>query len=231
MKIAILGYLLIIVLVAPYFIQNITFLLNPGSSVYLFQGRWDLVLLYITLFSIFSIFIIKNPLQRGTWKKSTSMYVAFIIALFTEMFGIPLTAYLLSSFVEPTRTGSPAIAFSFQFLGTHFDLLMTSLIAGIFSIIGMVFIVLGWREIYKNKNKLVTNGVYRLIRHPQYFGILLIATAWVFAWPTLLTIIMWPILTFAYYKLARSEERFMIEKFGKQYTEYRNKTPMILPYV
>ncbi|MFQ6020530.1 MAG: methyltransferase family protein [Candidatus Aenigmatarchaeota archaeon] len=221
-------FILFLVFVGPYFIQNITWLLNPESSLYLFQNRWDLVLFYIIIFSMFSFFLIYHPLKKGTWKKSTSIYIAFIIALFTEMFGIPLTAYFLSSFVSIPQN-SPVIAFSFDFFGVNYDLLLTSLIAGIFSITGMIFIILGWKKIYKSKG-LVTDGIYKIVRHPQYFGILLIVTAWLFAWPTLITIIMWPILVFSYYKLSKYEEIYLEKKFGKKYLDYKNKVSMLLPY-
>ncbi len=235
-KVAVLAYIVVfavaIFLLSPIFYQNITFLLNPQDVPYIFQGRWDWVLLYIAIFGAFSFFLFYHPLRKGSWKKSTSIYVAFIIALFTEMFGIPLTVYFLSSLAPPLpqSTASPAIAFTFNIFGTTFNLLLTSLIAGIISIVGMILIVLGWKSIYKSKG-LVTDGIYAYTRHPQYLGIMLIVTAWLFAWPTLITMITWPILVIAYYKLSRIEEKDMIKEFGQKYVDYRKNVSMLLPFL
>lgn len=191
------------ILALPYFIQNITWLLSKESIFYLFQNRWDLVIPSILVFSIFVLFLL-IPRKKGMWKSSTSIYVAFIIILFTEMFGFPLTLYFLSSFVNiPTIYATPAIAFSFDLFGVRYSLLLTSLIAGFVSVIGIIFIILGWKGIFRSKNKLVTKGIFKYVRHPQYFGIMLIASIWLFAWPTLLTFVMLPILLFSYYRLAK----------------------------
>ena len=223
-------FVALIYTLGPYFIQNITWLLRPEAANYIFQGRWDLVFLYIFLFSVFSFFLFHQPAQRGTWKKSSSVYIAFIIALFAEMFGFPLTAYFLSSTIPvPKISDQPAVAFNFTFNGVAYNLLLTSFVAGILSVIGFALIVLGWKRIYKARG-LVTNGIYKYIRHPQYLGILIIMTAWLFAWPTILTMIMWPILTYAYYRLAKKEEKFMIERFGKRYINYADQTPRFLPF-
>ena len=90
--------------------------------------------------------------------------------------------------------------------------------------------MVGWKEIYRSKNELVTDGIYGFIRHPQYLGILMITTIWLFAWPTLITAVMWPILLFAYYRLAKKEEKEMEKQFGEKYIEYKKRVPMLLPH-
>ncbi len=226
--IPILIILALAMLTAPYFYQNITFLLSAESQGAIIEGHWDWVLLYAGLYSVFILFLLA-PRRHGSWRKSSALYTAFVVALFAEMFGFPLTVFFLSSFVGlPPVSYGPAVAWHFTILGWSFDLLLTSLIAGLITFASAVLILSGWRQVFRSK-EMVTGGLYRYTRHPQYLGILMIATAWLFAWPTLPIMLMWPVLVFAYYRLARSEEREMEGLFGEEYAEYRKRTPMIIP--
>jgi len=147
------------------------------------------------------------------------------------MFGFPLSVYLLSLLLpSPEESLPPSVAFTFEFSGTTFSLLTTSLIAGAVSILALIFIILSWTQIFQNKDELVTDGLYGFVRHPQYLGILIIITVWLFAWPTLVTLVMWPILVIKYYKLAKHEEGDMENKYGERYLAYRNKVPMLIPH-
>jgi protein-S-isoprenylcysteine O-methyltransferase Ste14 len=76
---------------------------------------------------------------------------------------------------------------------------------------------------------MVTSGLYRLVRHPQYFGIFLITVGFLIQWPTIITAAMWPVLAVMYYRLARREEREMVTKFGERYSEYKQMVPMFIP--
>ena len=87
---------------------------------------------------------------------------------------------------------------------------------------------LGWKKIYYEGKGLVRDSVYKYSRHPQYLGVILICTGFLVSWPSLLTLAMWPVLVLAYYRLAKLEEREMVQKFGKLYENYKREVPMFL---
>jgi len=216
----------------PYFAANISWLLSQEALTGLITYRFDFVVLYVALFSAFALFLLV-PMGSGRWQKSNVVYIAFIIALFTEMFGFPLTVFLLSSLAPLPHAASPPSWFlTVSLPGISFRVLTTSAIAGAVSAVSALFIILGWRQIFgsRRSGKLVESGIYRFMRHPQYTGILLLTAAWLFAWPTLPTILMWPVLAAAYYRLARREEKAMLARFGKRYGSYMGRVPMFLPF-
>jgi protein-S-isoprenylcysteine O-methyltransferase Ste14 len=94
---------------------------------------------------------------------------------------------------------------------------------------GIFLIVFGWRRIYRAKDQLVTKGIYAQTRHPQYLGFLLLTAGIDVLWVTFSTLLLWPILVFLYYRLAKEEEQKMEEKFGEEYREYKKSVPRFLP--
>lgn len=181
-------------------------------------GKGGLIALNILIVIAFLALLPYRHSTQGTWK-SKGVFVAFVIALMTEMFGWPLLIFLISPLVEvPSLRG-----WVHQTLGHTGPVLGTWL-----SMIGLFLIALGWRKIHKAEG-LVTTGIYRFMRHPQYMGIFLFTFGWILHWPSVITMILWPILVVAYVWLAVREERLVIEEFGDAYLLYAQKTSRFFP--
>ncbi len=162
-------------------------------------------------------------------------YSAFVVALFTEMYGFPLTIYILTSVLGSQY---PVID-PFTHLNGH---LWVALAGGSTSVWVLVMIVSNaamfggliimgkaWKQIHRAKGELVTSGLYGRVRHPQYFSLFLITVGMLIQWPTIITAAMWPILMYMYYRLARREEKEMQSRFGDKYATYSQRVPMFLP--
>ena len=193
-------------------------------------GNWGAVIASIVLATfIFTVFLAKP--KRMDWK-SYGLTEAFIISLFTEMFGIPLTIYTLSSIFKidiPTNglTGH-LFATALAYTGVmELEAAVTLVMAVSLAIIGfgLTLLILGWYQVYKYREGIATVGLYRLARHPQYLGIILIMTGFMIQWPTIPTLIMYPILLYIYHRQAVKEERYMLEIYGEKYREYMERTP------
>ncbi len=199
-------------------------------------GLWSLVLLNSAVF-IFFAFSFFKPTTKRDWS-SFGAFSAFIVALFTEMYGFPLTIYLLSGWLQ---TRYPEINWLSHDAGhlleelfgwranPHFGpfhLLSFAFIGG-----GFVLISAGWKALYEAQRRrvLATNGAYAYVRHPQYVGFVLVMFGFLLQWPTLLTLAMFPVLVFMYYRLARSEEREVLVEFGQEYERYMREVPAFFP--
>jgi len=193
-------------------------------------GNWFLVIISIVIFLVFLKSAFK-PRSKTDWR-TYQTFSAFIVALFAEMYGFPLTIYLLTSWfgnkffnIDFSHDSGHVLNKLLNISGDpHFNylhLISNGLIIG-----GLVLIATAWEVLYKaqKENILATTGVYKYVRHPQYIGFILIIIGFLLQWPTLITLIMAPILIIRYFILAKQEEKEMEKKFGKIYLDYKKKT-------
>lgn len=161
--------------------------------------------------------------------------IAFFVALFTEMYGFPLTIYLLTGIL-----GSKYPALNpFSHASGHLWLVLFGggpammavihLISNGLGIIGFAIMWKGWKLIHGEQGGLVTTGPYAYVRHPQYSGLFLVMIGMLIQWPTIITALMFPVLIYVYYSLSKREEEEMIRTHGDEYRTYAEKTPMFLP--
>ena len=199
-------------------------------------GLWTLVVINTAIFLIFA-FSFTKPKTGRDWR-SFSAFSAFIVALFVEMYGFPLTIYLLSGWLGRRYPGLDLTSHDAGHLwetllgwkgDPHWNplhLLSTALIFG-----GFLLLAAAWNVLYnaQRNGHLATTGPYARVRHPQYDGFVIIMLGFLLQWPTLLTLAMFPVLVLMYVRLAAHEEADARATFGDTWDVYAARTPRFFP--
>ena len=198
-------------------------------------GLWPLVIIETAVILIFAASFY-HPQGRRDWG-AFGVFSAFIVALFTEMYGVPLTVYLLSSIggnflgLDLTHSGghlwNDLVGWSGDPHLSPFHLVSYGLIIG-----GFWLMSAGWRVLYQahQEHRLATEGLYAHLRHPQYLGFISIMVGFLLQWPTLPTLVMFPVLLYVYRRLAIREEREVAARFGSAWDAYAARTPRFIPH-
>jgi protein-S-isoprenylcysteine O-methyltransferase Ste14 len=199
-------------------------------------GLWSLVIINAAVFIVFA-FSFTHPRSARDWR-SFGAFAAFLMALFTEMYGFPLTVYLLAGWLGRRYPGLALLSHDAghlwnTVLGWQGDphlhplhILSNLLIGG-----GFILLAAAWRVLYaaQRQHTLAVSGPYAHVRHPQYVGFILIMLGFLVQWPTLITLLMFPVLVTMYVCLARREEREVLTAFGETYARYAASTPAFVP--
>jgi protein-S-isoprenylcysteine O-methyltransferase Ste14 len=209
--------------------------MNEGTPAY---GLWVLVLINSAIFIIFALSFFR-PSTKRDWR-SLGAFSAFIVALFAEMYGFPLTVYLVSGWIQSRFPELDPLSHDAGHLwhtllglkgNPHFN--PVHILSNLLIIGGFLLISAAWRVLYaaQREQSLATKGPYAYVRHPQYDGFIIIMLGFLLQWPTLLTLLMFPLLLAMYVKLARREEREVRAEFGEAYEKYMRKTPAFIPHM
>lgn len=199
-------------------------------------GLWFLVVINSLVFIIFA-FSFTKPRSPRDWR-SFGAFSAFIVALFTEMYGFPLTIYLLSGWLQNRYPQLDLLSHDAGHLwytlfglqgNPHFNLL--HILSNLLILGGFILLASAWEVLYKaqRNHTLAITGPYARIRHPQYLAFITIMLGFLLQWPTVLTLLMFPVLLWMYTRLAFQEEREVQAFFGEEYVHYRATTPAFFP--
>ena len=209
--------------------------MSPWMSDY---GLWSLAIINSVVFIAFAYSFFK-PRTTRDWR-SFGAFSAFLVALFTEMYGFPLTIYLMSGWLQ---SHYPNVNWFSHDAGHLLEMLFgwkANPHSGPFHLLSFLFIgggfwliAAGWRPLYQaqRQHMLATTGIYAYVRHPQYDGFVLVMFGFLLQWPTILTLAMFPVLVFMYLRLARNEERESVAEFGDVYLQYMKTVPAFFPHL
>jgi protein-S-isoprenylcysteine O-methyltransferase Ste14 len=210
--------------------------MNHGGQELPAYGLWTLVFINSAIFIVFAFSFFK-PKSKRDWR-TFGTFSAFIVALFVEMYGFPLTVYLLSGWLAIRFPGVDFLSHDaghiwYRIFGFEGDphLNPIHILSNVLIVAGFFLLAGAWRVLYKAQHDgtLATTGPYARIRHPQYAAFIVIMTGFLLQWPTLVTLVMFPILVTFYVRLAHREEREVAAEFGETWARYASATPRWFP--
>lgn len=193
-------------------------------------GMWGFAAVVVLMVS-WLLYRYLVPESRKEWTRA-GVVQAFIIAFYAEMYGFPLTIYFLARFFGLDLEWGEGGNLWAQLFGTPTAHLVAMFLGYAIVFAGAALVADGWRRVHKGRReeRLVTDGVYARVRHPQYTGLFLIVFGeGIVHWPTIVSVAAFPIIVVAYTLLSYKEERQMLEKFGDEYRAYRRRVPMFVP--
>ena len=192
-------------------------------------GLWPYAIIMVALVS-WGFYRAFAPKSWHDWA-GAGLVQAFVIALYAEMYGFPLTIYFLTGFLPidiPLQHISGHLWATLLGYGVA-GALIEMMIGYGFVLSGIVVIIRGWKQVYFSTDRLIRDGIYGVIRHPQYSGLFLIIIGQIIHWPTIPTLVLAPFIIALYVHLARREEANLVERFGDAYREYQSAVPMFMP--
>ena len=201
-------------------------------------GLWSLVIVNSAIFLLFAFSFFKPNTSRD-WR-TFGAFSAFIVALFVEMYGFPLTIYLFSGWLTQQFPGIDPLGHDaghlwYRLLGFSGDphLNPIHIASNVIIVAGFFLLCASWRVLYQaqREGKLATGGPYARLRHPQYVAFIVIMFGFLLQWPTLVTLMMFPILVVVYASLARREERDVRATFTDEWDTYARITPAFIPRI
>ena len=189
------------------------------------RRQWHIVALSILLFLAF---LIPLSFRRKVKWTEYGLVTAFFVSLFVEMYGIPFTILFAQKWFYQPDIIYPATVIDFYLLGVYITMDLPMTYAAVLMTIGGSLVIAGWVTIYfgVKKKSLVTNGIYAFSRHPQYLGFIIIICGWFIGWPTILTMVLSPILILKYFQVARNEEKEVSDLV--EYCSYKERVPFFI---
>lgn len=208
--------------------------LDTSASVYDY-GMWVVAAFNVGIF-LFFVLSFLTPKGWGEWR-NMGVVVAFLVALFSEMYGFPLTIFLLTSWLGEAYPVLDPFSHKFGHLwvvllgGSDFAWALIMALSLALMLLGYLLLSKGWHQVHGAHGQMASDGVYAYARHPQYTGLFLLIVGFLVQWPTLITVLMVPILLVAYVSLAHREEKVMLSRFGPSYEAYAQRTDRFFPPV